>query len=306
MTTRWEPGDLRTGVLVLVAFALLVAGVIWGNTTKVQDLAPLYAEFPTLTGVTTETPVMLNGFKVGHVDDITPLTDSMGRLRFRVKMLVQWHPGGGQYIPYRQGMRVRLIPPAIEVLGTALLKLEAAPTAGDPLSPGATVPMLAYASPLEGAQARVDSMAQEMALTLADTRRLLSALVKTASAATGAATATAGVANSAASELTLIAADTRLRMATADSLMRDMRSLTPSAKATADSLQGLLGDSRKAVARLTKMADANEPQLTHTLASLDTTSALLQHFMQQVSDRPLRVLTGVQRMPSSAVKAKTP
>ena len=35
MTPRWEPGDLRTGVLVLLAFALLVAGVIWGNTTKV-------------------------------------------------------------------------------------------------------------------------------------------------------------------------------------------------------------------------------------------------------------------------------
>ena len=296
MSRRWEPGDLPTGILVLGAFALLVAGVIWGNSTKVQDLAPLYAEFPTLTGVSTETPVMMNGYKVGHVEDIAPLTDADGRLRFRVKMLVQWHPGGGGMVPYRRGMRVRLIPPAIEVLGTALLKLEPSTTPGGPLPPGAMVPMIPYVSPFEGAQARVDSLGVEMTHTLTDTRRLLNTLVRTASAATGAATATAGVANSAAQQLEVLAGDTRLRLATADSLMRDVRTLTPSARATADSLQALLGDSRQAVQRLTRLADANEPQLTHTLASLDTTSALLQHFMRQVSDRPLRVLTGVKPM----------
>jgi ABC-type transporter Mla subunit MlaD len=114
------------------------------------------------------------------------------------------------------------------------------------------------------------------------------------------------VANTAAQQLEALAGDTRLRLATADSLMRDVRTLTPSAKATADSLQALLGDSRRAVVRLTQMADANEPQLTHTLASLDTTSALLQHFMKQVSDRPIRVLTGVKPMgPMSPAPAKT-
>lgn len=303
MSARWEPGDLRTGVLVLGAFALLVAGVIWGNSTKVQDLAPLYAEFPTLTGVSTETPVMMNGYKVGHVAEIAPMTDTAGQLRFRVKMLVQWHPGGGSAIPYRRGMRVRLIPPAIEMLGTAIIRLEPATTPGVPLPPGAMVPLLPYSSPLEGAQARVDSLGVELSKTLADTRRLLGTLVKTASAATGAATATAGVANTAADQLAGLATDTRLRLATADSLMRDVRTLTPTAKATADSLQALLGDSRKAVARLTRMADANEPQLQHTLASLDTSSALLQHFMREVSARPLRVITGVKPLPAGEPKA---
>lgn len=302
MRSHWEPGDVRTGVLVLGAFVLIVAGVIWGNSTKVQDLAPLYAEFPTLTGVSTETPVMMNGYKVGHVAEIAPVTDSSGTLRFRVKMLVQWHPGGGA-IPYRRGMRVRLIPPPIEVLGTAIIRLEPAVGGGVALPPGAMVPMIPYASPLEGAQARVDSLAVEMSKTLSDTRRLLNVLVKTASAATGAATATAGVANTAAEQLNVLAGDTRLRLATADSLMRDVRTLTPTAKATADSLQALLGDSRKAVARLTKLADANEPQLQHTLASLDTSSALLQHFMRQVSARPLRVITGVK--PMTEIPAKT-
>lgn len=301
-TPRWESGDLRTGVLVLAAFALLVAGVIWGNVTKVQDLQSLYADFPTVTGVSTETPVMLNGYKVGHVEEIVPVADSVGGLRFRVRMLVQWHPGGGA-VPYRRGLRVRLIPPAIEVLGTAIIRLEPPTVAGVALPPGALVPPLAYTSPFEGAQARVDSMGIELSKTLADTRRLLGVLVQTASATTGAATATAGVANAAAGQLTLLASDTRLRLATADSLMRDVRTLTPSARATADSLQALLGDSRRAVARLTRLADTNEPQLARTLASLDTTSALLQHFMRQVTARPLRVLTGVKPMTEMPVVA---
>lgn len=301
--SSWEPGDLRTGVLVLLAFACLVAGVIWGASSKKTDMAPLYAEFPRLTGVSTETPVMLNGFKVGQVDDIEPRTDSLGQLTFRVRMSVLWHPGGGERIPYRVGMRVLLNPPAIEQLGTAILRLEAPSAPGAPLARGATIPVQPYLSPLEGAQTRIDSLGGELTRTLSDTRTLLTVLVKTASATTGAAMATAGVANVAAQQFTTLATDTRARLALADSMMRDMRTLTPTAKATADSLQALLGDSRRAVARLARMADANEPQLTRTLASLDTSSALLQHFIKQVSAKPMRVLTGVAPMPAPAAAA---
>jgi ABC-type transporter Mla subunit MlaD len=301
--SSWEPGDLRTGVLVLLAFACLVAGVIWGASSKKTDMAPLYAEFPRLTGVSTETPVMLNGFKVGQVDDIEPRTDSLGQLTFRVRMSVLWHPGGGERIPYRAGMRVLLNPPAIEQLGTAILRLEAPSVPGPPLARGATLPVLPYLSPLEGAQTRIDSLGGELTRTLTDTRALLTMLVKTASATTGAATATAGVANVAAQQLATLATDTRARLALADSMMRDMRTLAPTAKATADSLQALLGDSRRAIARLSRMADANEPQLTRTLASLDTSSALLQHFIKQVSAKPMRVLTGVAPMPGPAAAA---
>ena len=298
MTTQssWEPGDLKAGVLVIVAFAGLVAGVIWSASSKKIDMAPLYAEFPRLSGVSTETPVLLNGFKVGQVDDIEPRTDSVGHLTFRVRMSVLWHPGGGNVVPYRTGMRVLLNPPAIEQLGTAILRLEAPAVPGAPLSRGATLPVLPYLSPIEGAQTRIDSLGGELTRTLSDTRTLLNVLVKTASATTGAATATAGVANVAAKQLTDLAVDTRARLSTADSLMRDMRTLAPGAKAAADSLQLLLGDSRRAVARLSKMADANEPQLTRTLASLDTSSALLQHFIKQVSAKPTRILTGVAPM----------
>lgn len=298
-----EPGDLRTGILVIGAFVLLVAGIIWGASSSRQDLAPLYAEFPALAGVSTETPVLLNGFRIGQVDAVEPRTDSLGHLTFRVRMLVQWHPGGSKSVPYRQGMKARLVPPPVEVIGTALLKLEPPAVPGPPLARGATLAVIPYVSPLEGAQARIDSLGNEMTRTLSDTRNLLATLGRTATAATGAATATAGVANTAAQQITVLATDTRARLAMADSLMRDVRSLTPSAHAAADSLQAVLGDSRRALVRLSRMADNNEPQLTRTLASLDTSSALLQHFMREISARPLRVFTGVSELKRATAPA---
>lgn len=314
MKTNWEPGDVRTGLLVVGAFATLVGAVIWAKSSGSSDLAPLYAEFPTLSAVTAETPVTLNGFKVGHVDEVVPKIDAMGHLSFRVRMSVLWHPGGpGTPVPYRIGTRVELATPAIDVFGTPTLKLEPPAEQGGELPKGATLPLVKKVTVMETAQGRIDSLSNEMARTLSDTRRLLGVLVQTASAATQtaqaatkAAGATAGVLGTANEQMVALATDTRARMLTADSLMRDMRTLTPSAKATADSLQGLLGDSRKALARLTHMADANEPQITRAIASLDSTSLLLQHFMREISARPMRVLTGVSPLPAGPAPEKRP
>ena len=314
MKATWEPGDVRTGLLVIGAFATLVGAVIWAKSSEGSDFAPLYAEFPTLSGVTKETPVTLNGFKVGHVDEVVPRTDAMGHLSFRVRMSVLWHPGGAEMpVPYRVGTRVELASPAIDVFGLPTLKLEPPATPSGELPKGATLALVKKVTVMETAQGRIDSLSNEMTKTLSDTRRLLGALVQTATAATQtaqaatkAAGATAGVLGTANAQLVNLAGDTRARMLTADSLMRDMRTLTPSAKATADSLQGLLGDSRKALARLTRMADNNEPQITRAIASLDSTSLLLQHFMREISARPMRVLTGVSPMGATPEKRPTP
>ena len=178
MKSTWEPGDIRTGLLVLVAFATLVGAVIWAKSSGSSDLAPLYAEFPTLSGVTVETPVTLNGFKVGHVDEVVPKTDSMGHLSFRVRMSVLWHPGGTDApVPYRIGTRVELASPAIDVFGTSTLKLEPPATPSGELPKGATLALVKKVTVMETAQGRIDSLSNEMTKTLSDTRRLLNVLV---------------------------------------------------------------------------------------------------------------------------------
>jgi ABC-type transporter Mla subunit MlaD len=63
-----------------------------------------------------------------------------------------------------------------------------------------------------------------------------------------------------------------------------------------DSVRALLGDSR--LARATQFLDANEPQLTSTIANLDQASAVLNNLLKEVSRRPLKAITGV-RPPAS-------
>ncbi|HEX7939161.1 MAG TPA: hypothetical protein VF483_09240, partial [Gemmatimonadaceae bacterium] len=53
-------------------------------------------------------------------------------------------------------------------------------------------------------------------------------------------------------------------------------------------------DSRIAVAKATNFLDANEPQLTSTIANLDQASAVLNNLLKEVSRRPLKAITGVK------------
>jgi ABC-type transporter Mla subunit MlaD len=90
----------------------------------------------------------------------------------------------------------------------------------------------------------------------------------------------------------------RANLASADSLMKSLHAVTPATVATLDSVRALLGDSRLAIARATQFLDANEPQLTSTIANLDQASAVLNNLLKEVSRRPLKAITGV-RPPAS-------
>jgi len=86
----------------------------------------------------------------------------------------------------------------------------------------------------------------------------------------------------------------RTNLASADTLLRNLRDVTPTTVATLDSVRALLGDSRVAIARATQFLDSNEPQIASTLANLDQASAVLNNLLREVSRRPLKAITGVK------------
>jgi ABC-type transporter Mla subunit MlaD len=83
-------------------------------------------------------------------------------------------------------------------------------------------------------------------------------------------------------------------LASADSLMNTLHSVTPATIATLDSVRALLGDSRTAIARATEFLDNNQPQISSTLANLDQASAVLSNLLEEVSKRPIKAITGVR------------
>ena len=140
MRVSAEPGDFQTGLLVLLAFALVVAGVIWVSPVRAPRPIEFYTEMRELGGVSLETPVVLNGFKVGQVDKVDPYIAGDGRLHFHVGMAITWQPAAPERTPYRDGLHVRVAPPALDVFGSATLHLEPSARPGAPLVSGSQLP----------------------------------------------------------------------------------------------------------------------------------------------------------------------
>ena len=83
------------------------------------------------------------------------------------------------------------------------------------------------------------------------------------------------------------------RLATADTLMRELRAVAPTAVASMDSAQAMIADSRRLMADVDRTLAARDPQMGRVLANLDTTTALLNHFVREVTRRPGRLVSGV-------------
>jgi ABC-type transporter Mla subunit MlaD len=140
----------------------------------------------------------------------------------------------------------------------------------------------------------VDSVGRDLRLVIASVERLVKSLDVTVASATSTMKNANQMLASVNQEIPGIISGVRANLASADSLMRSLHTVTPATVATLDSVRALLGDSRAAISRATQFLDANEPQLSSTIANLDQASAVLNNLLREVSRRPIKALTGVK------------
>lgn len=68
--------ELRVGVVALVAIVILILGALWGRgVTDTFDQQEVEIHFPDAGGITTGTPVFLNGVEVGSVSNVSARQD---------------------------------------------------------------------------------------------------------------------------------------------------------------------------------------------------------------------------------------
>jgi MlaD protein len=312
---KWESADLRVGAAVLAVVALLASATVWLAGARGRDDGDLYAEFSRVDGVAAQAPVQLGGYTVGRVESIEPHADSVGNIRFRVTMRVQWRLPSGARLPLSSGARARVVPPPVTVAGNLLsgvIALEPGAPGGALLAAGATLPGESSAPAFDQAQALVVSLGEDMQRTLAAVRALTDTLARTSRAV---ATSSAAVERSALATgraMPALTASVTREMASADSLVRDARRLTaamatlvPEASAGIDSAQKAFAASRQLAGDASIALSARDAELARVLARMDTTTVLLNHFVRQVSRNPVRALTGVRppKMPAVAAPA---
>ena len=302
MRATAEPGDFRTGLLVLVAFVLVVAGVIWVSPARGPRPIEFFTEMRERGGVSLETPVVLNGFKVGQVDKVDPYIAGDGRLHFHIGMSITWKPDAPERTPYREGLHVRVAPPALDVFGSATLHLEPATRPGPPLVSGATLPSDADKNMLAKADSRIDSLAREVAQTLAESRAMIATIRSTAEASSEAVRSAGAMTSRVDEHLSEVTAGTLRAVSRADTAMQGLQHVALNAKGATDSVNAILGDTRNALRQVSTMLGKTGPRVDEALFNLDESTSQLSHFLRNVTERPTRLITGVTPLPQRVRK----
>jgi ABC-type transporter Mla subunit MlaD len=294
---KWDNTDLRVGLMVFGALVLGVVSFVWIGRQWGRNVAPLYTDVADVQGIGAESQVFLNGYAIGRVSTVVPQIAPNGQLLFRVRMDLVWRLHDGSAMPLREGLRARVVPPALDI-GRGTVVLETNGHNGPQLKPGDVIPSIQSGGTTNRMQLVVDSVGRDLRLVIASVEKLVKSLDVTVASATQTMKSANATLASVNQEIPGIMLGVKGNLASADSLMKSLHSVTPSTLATLDSVRALLGDSRLAIARATQFLDANEPQLTSTIANLDQASAVLNNLLKEVSRRPLKAITGV-RPPAS-------
>lgn len=290
---KWEAADLRVGAAVLTVIAIVIAAILWLSPVLAKS-GVLYAEFTQIDGLAIQAPVYLNGYTVGRVDRIEPRSANRGALVFHVRMKLDWKLPNGDSLPLFVGTRARLTPPPMKLANAfiiGVIDLDSPLTGGAPLLPGSVIPGVRTAAMTDEWQSLATNVSGDLLLTLTAARSMMDSLVDAARSLNTAADR-AGITFDKEFPAMMKAMDRGL--ATADTVMREARSLTPSALAGLDSARALLNDSRRLVGDVSQMLTKREPEIERMVANLDSTAVLLQHFVRQVTAKPTRVFTGVK------------
>src|SRR3954467_5339107 len=202
---------------------LVFAAVIWVSPARGPRPIEFYTEMRELGGVSVETPVVLNGFRVGKVDQVDPYIAGDGRLHFHIGMAITWQPSAPERTPYREGLHVRVAPPALDVFGSSTLHLDPAARPGAPLESGSQLPSDEDKNMLAKADSRIDSLARQVAQTLAESRAMMAAFRATADASSEAVRNAGAMTSKVDEHLVEVTAGTLKAMARADTAMQSIQ-----------------------------------------------------------------------------------
>lgn len=289
---KWESSDFAVGVVVVAAAVILLGSFLWLSPAVAGSTYPLYTEFDRIDGVANQSNVMLRGYTVGRVAAIEPRMTADGDLLFRVRMNIESKLASGDSLLLPSGTTARLVPPP--VIGAGYILLETPDHRGQALEPGSSIPGIRNTAIIEQVQGMTEDVSAEVLTTMTVAQSLMDSLTAAVSTANRTLTETSAaippLVRSLEQQLQATAA------LTAD-IQEQVNTLSPAALATIDSVSMLLSDSRALVGDLRGTLSDTRPEIYHILGQLDTTSILLTHFMREVSEKPLRILSGVDPPP---------
>lgn len=287
--------DFYVGLLIVGTIALVVGALIatsgWGERRY-----DLYLRIESADGISQGTPVLIQGLDVGQVTSISPRVDSATRLiAFVAKLSVKERFEDGSSLQLPIGTRAELVQ-ASQISSAIAIRLVLPDTVGaarSTLHAGDTLDSRRRGSALEAFAEVADELSQRV-----------QEMVRTATQ-------------------TLVRVQSTLRDVTPEvertlggvaSTMGRLDSLVDrfARRGFADSVTVAVANTNRLLLRLDSLAGEarvftaeNRGDLRETVTNLTEVSRQLNHFVDQMSRRPYRVLTGVKPLPRDSVRRDT-
>ncbi|HEY7682864.1 MAG TPA: MlaD family protein [Gemmatimonadales bacterium] len=302
---RTRTADALIGLLVIGALVITVAAFIVTRGWTERRVT-IYMLSPSVQDLKQDTPVYLQGLAIGEVASISPRADSglMGAPQFIVALRLRERFANG--VPIRLPLGTSGKISSSGLIGAASVSLTVPPIAGTTaIQPGDTIQGDLTQGWSEGLKEVVDSLKTQVSDILHETRALMANLDRTASTAR--------------TELATTAPELRATLSSARQTLEKLQPMIEQARTTVvstdqrmgtlqDSLTLLLADTRRLInsadtltSTVTGLTNDMAPDLRRTVSNIYVVSAKLDRFIDQVSRRPHRLLTGVHQPPRDSI-----
>jgi ABC-type transporter Mla subunit MlaD len=279
-------------------FVLGVIGVMLGTLVITSGLLhrryDVYMRTGNAQDLTQDTRVLLQGLAVGRVRQVNPLLDSAGgSLTFVARLSIDAEFPNGAPVSIPRGTRAVIEQP--NPIAAPVIQL-IVPEGGARVAvqPGDTIPSERPQGAMDALGRIAGDLSDELRQTIRETRLLVRQTTATARE-------TEHLVSASAPRVEEVLSQLSTSLERADRMLAD---LGPRVAPLTDSLTAVLADTRHALRQMTTLAQTadslageNRVPIQETIQHLHNSAVLLEHFADQVSRRPTRLLTGVQPPP---------
>ncbi|HWP38027.1 MAG TPA: hypothetical protein VNL18_10790 [Gemmatimonadales bacterium] len=276
-------------MLLVIGTVVGVLVVTSGVLVARQDL---YMRASTALDLTQDTRVLLQGLDIGRIRQVNAVVDSAtGSLSFVARLSITERYPDGAPVALPRGTRAvieqinPIAPPVVQ-----LLVPEGAPAVGY-VAPGDTLISERRTTTMDALGRMATDLSDELRRTLEDARALARRGERAALEAHRLIATSAPVVTEALQRLS----------GSLDRAERVLAQIEPRIVPLNDSVLAALADARAVLRRLDRaatnaeaMTDESRPQIAELIQHLHNSAAMLEHFTEQVSRRPTRLITGVK------------
>ena len=291
MTTQRT--DLLVGLFMMVAVGVVIGALI--VTSGLGEVRyDLFLRTASAENLARDTRVLLQGLAVGRVRQVSPVIDTLtGRIEFVARLSLQDRFPNGVELTLPVGTRAVISQPTPIAPPVVQLVVPETPP-GAFLAPGDTLPAERVQNVLDAVGQIANELRGQLTGALADTRALMARTDTTLQQTQRLMRANAPLVQNALVQLA----------ANLERTERILDEIEPRVGPVQDSIMLTLTDTRRVLARADSLLATthtlvidNKDAVTEVSDLLLRSARILEHFADQVSRRPTRLLTGVRPPP---------